>query len=216
MRNAVPSHTPSLIEGLTESLEPVSRRRVSREILILAAVVLVQVAGTAAFLGEAMLAVLQHNLWGTIAKLVMLAGFSFGFAALALRSLDPAAPKQKGFAFAAAAFLAGFGLLTLDRNFGGGMMSVLQPATGIRCTVAAVSFAAPMFIAMTMFMRGAAPVRPRLTAAFIGIAAGSWGVFVYGLQCPFLNVGYIAVWYGGAVAFVTLLASLLLPRVARW
>jgi hypothetical protein len=206
----------SLIAGLTDSLEPVQRRRPGREVLVLLAVLALQLAGTMACLGEGVLAVLNHDFWGTLAKLAMLGGLTFGFAALAIRSLEPTAPSNRKLAMVMGALLLGFGVATLDRSFGGGVLNVLKPEVGVRCTVSAISFALPMFFALTMFMRNAAPTQPRLSAVFIGIAAGSWGVFVYGLQCPFLNVGYIALWYGGAVALVTLAASLLLPRVARW
>jgi hypothetical protein len=73
-----------------------------------------------------------------------------------------------------------------------------------------------MFIGLTFFMRGAAPTQPKMTALFIGVASGSWGAFIYGLQCPFMNLGYVALWYGGAIAVTTFAAALILPRFGRW
>lgn len=206
----------SLIRGLSDSLSPVRRRRPRREVLILAGILALQLAGTLALIGANSAAVLTHNPAGFIAKAIMLGGLTLGFAALAFRSLDPAAPRQKNLAYAVGGLLVGFGILTLDRSFGGGAMNILMPSKGIICLISSVSFSVPMFIALSMFMRGAASTQPKLTALFIGIASGSWGVFVYGLQCPFMNIGYIAAWYGGAVLLVTLAAMAILPRLNRW
>lgn len=206
----------SFIDGLTESVQPVHRRRVSREVMILVAILVVQLAGSMTLIGSSAMAVFTHNMSGSIAKAIMLSGLTLGFAALAFRSFEPTAPRQNKLAIALGGLLLGFGILTLDRNFGGGVVNVLRPASGVNCLTSATSFALPMFIALTIFMRGAAPTQPKMTALFVGIASGSWGVFIYSLQCPFTNIGYLAVWYGGAVAIVTLAAAVILPRIARW
>lgn len=211
-----PDSTLSLIDGLTGSLAPVSRRRPRREAMILAGILALQLAGTMALLGTNAMAVFTHDFSGSVAKAVMFAGLAIGFAALAFRSFDPDAPKQRNLAIAVAGALVGFGVLALDRNFGGGAMNILQPASGVQCLVSAVSFSLPMFIALTIFMRGAAPTKPRSTALFIGIASGAWGTFIYALQCPFTNIGYLAAWYGGAILITTIVAAALLPRLARW
>ncbi|GGY43444.1 NrsF family protein [Parvularcula lutaonensis] len=210
------SSTQSLIDGLTESMAPVARRNPRREALVLGGILFLQLAGTIALMGTNAVAVFTHDFWGSAAKAVMFAGFALGFALLAFRSFDPTAPRQKNLAIAMAGALVGFGVLTLDRNFGGGALNVLRPANGIQCLISSISFAIPMFIALTVFMRGAAPTQPRMTALFIGIASGAWGTFIYALQCPFTNIGYLAAWYGGAIAITTLVAAVLLPRLARW
>lgn len=208
--------TMGLIDGLTESLAPVRRRRPVREALILLGILAIQLAGTLALLGGTSLAVFTADPGGLIAKAVMLSGLTVGFAALAFRSFEPTAPRPRNTAIGIAGFLLGFGILTLDRSFGGSAMNMLMPMSGIKCLLSSVSFSLPMFIALTVFMRGAAPTQPRMTALFVGISSGSWGVFVYGLQCPFTNIVYMATWYGGAVAIVALAAAVILPRLARW
>ncbi|MEM9840432.1 MAG: DUF1109 domain-containing protein [Pseudomonadota bacterium] len=214
--NAPSGGNADLIRSLSDSMSPVRRRRSGREMMILAGILALQLAGTLALVGVNSAAVLTHNPSMFIAKAVMLGGLSLGFTLLAFRSLDPEAPRQKNFAYAIGGALLGFGILTLDRNFGGGAMNILMPSKGITCLLSSISFSVPMFIGLTMFMRGGASTQPSLTALFIGIAAGSWGVFVYGLQCPFMNIGYIAAWYGGAVLLVTLAAAAILPRLNRW
>ncbi|MEM1379109.1 MAG: NrsF family protein [Pseudomonadota bacterium] len=206
----------SLIAGLSESLSPVRRRRSGREALILVGILALQLLGTMALLGANSAAVFTHNPSQLIAKSLMLGGLTLGFAMIAFRSFEPTAPRQNNLALAIGGLLLGFGILSLDRSFGGGAMNILMPSKGITCLISSVSFALPMFIGLTIFMRGAAPTQPLMTALFIGIASGSWGVFVYGLQCPFMNVAYIAVWYGGAVALTTLAAAVILPRLNRW
>lgn len=208
--------TASLIDGLTGSLTPVARRRPRREMLILAGLLLLQLAGTMTLVGTNAAAVFTHNTTMAIAKSAMFGGLALGFLGLAFRSFDPTAPRQTNLAIAMGAAIAAFGVIMLDRSFGGGVMKVLSPTNGIMCLVTSLSFSIPMFIALTFFMRGAAPTQPRLTALFIGVASGSWGAFIYALQCPFMNIGYVAAWYGGAVLVSTLAAAAILPRFARW
>jgi hypothetical protein len=210
------SRNASLIGGLTESLEPVRRRRPGREAGILFGIALLQLIGTMALFGSKAAMVFEANMTVSVAKAILLAGFTLGFAALAFRSLEPTAPRSRKLALGLTAFLAAFAVLIFDWNFSGGAARVLSPPNGVVCLVSSVSFAMPMFIILTMFLRGAAPIRPRMSALFIGLASGSWGVFVYSLQCPFTNIAYMALWYGGAVAIVTLAAAAILPRLARW
>lgn len=211
-----PASTASLIDGLTESLAPVRRRRPGREALMLLGILLVQLFGTLAMVGGTSAAVFSADLWRISVKAIMLGGLAIGFAALAFRSFDPAAPRQRNLALGLSGVLVGFGILVLDRSVGASMTDTLMPANGLRCLTASISLALPMFIALTIFMRGAAPTKPKMTALFIGIAAGSWGVFVYGLQCPFTSLIYLAVWYGGAIALITAAAAVIVPRLARW
>ncbi|NNU15309.1 DUF1109 domain-containing protein [Parvularcula sp. ZS-1/3] len=206
----------SLIDSLTESMAPVTRRKPRREMLILGGILFLQLAGTLALIGTNTAAVFTHNLSMAAAKAVFFAGLTLGFAALAFRSFDPTTPRQRNIAYGVGGLMVLFAIAFLDRNFGGGAVNILAPSSGLRCLVSSVSFSLPMFIALTFFMRGAAPTQPNATAAFIGVAAGSWGAFIYGLQCPFMNIGFVALWYGGAIALTTLAAAVILPRFARW
>ena len=206
----------SLIDGLTESLQPVQRRNVSREIILLVGILAVQFVGTMALISENTMAVFTHNPGGLTAKAVLLGSLALGFTVLAFRSFDPTAPRYKNLALVVGGLLAGFALLTLDRHFGGSANSILMPNRGMMCLVSSISFSLPMFIGLTVFMRGAAPTKPKMTALYIGLASGGWGTFIYGLQCPFTNLPYVILWYGGAVALTTLAAAVLLPRLARW
>lgn len=206
----------ALIDGLTESMQTVMRRRPGREVMILAGIGLLQLIGTMSLLGDNAMAVFSANMVGVTTKAVMLAASTLIFALLAFRSLLPTTPKQGKLMAIGGALVMAFGLFTLNWDMGGGVQGTLMPHKGIVCLLSSISFALPMFITLTLFMRGAAPTQPKMTALLIGIASGSWGVFVYGLQCPFTNVAYIALWYGGAVALVTLAAAAILPRFSRW
>jgi hypothetical protein len=215
MRNDTPD-TASLIDGLAASLSPVSRRRPSREAAILTAILGLQLIGTLLFISSSSAAVFTHNPAMALAKTGIFAALTVSFAVLAFRSFEPTAPRQRSLALSIGAVVTGFAVLTLDRNFGGSASSILMPSKGITCLVSALSFSLPMFIGLTFFMRGGAPTQPKATALFIGVASGAWGAFIYGLQCPFMNIGYVALWYGGAVAVSTLAAAIILPRIARW
>ncbi|NRA29389.1 MAG: DUF1109 domain-containing protein [Parvularculaceae bacterium] len=208
--------TASLIDGLSSSLTPVRRRKPRREIQILLAILVLQLLGTLAIVGGTSADVFTANTFKITSKALMLGGLAVSFAALAFRSLEPTTPKQKNIALVVGGLLVGFGILTLDMTFGRTVTDTLMPRNGARCLTASISLALPMFIALTIFMRGAAPTKPMMTALFIGIASGSWGVFVYGLQCPFTSLPYLATWYGGSIAIITAAAALILPRITRW
>ncbi|MEM6912589.1 MAG: NrsF family protein [Pseudomonadota bacterium] len=206
----------ALIDGLTESMQPVMRRRPGREVMILTGIGLLQLIGTMSLLGENAVAVFSKDMIGITAKALMMAAATLMFVLLAFRSLLPTTPKQGKMMALAGALVMAFGVFTLDWDMGGSVGAALMPHKGIVCLLSSISFALPLFITLTLFMRGAAPTQPRMTALLIGMASGSWGVFVYGLQCPFTNIAYIALWYGGAIGLVTLAAAAILPRFSRW
>jgi hypothetical protein len=87
---------------------------------------------------------------------------------------------------------------------------------GVDCLWNVGLLSLPLVTALALLMRRGAPTQPGRTALAAGLAAAGFGAFVFAFHCPHDDPLYVAVWYGGAVALVSGLARLLLPRLARW
>ena len=82
------------------------------------------------------------------------------------------------------------------------------------CLVPTISLA-PM-VAGLIAMRRGAPRSPTVAGAAAGFAAGGIGAFIYSMHCDNDSPFYVAIWYLGAIAIVTLVGALLGRRVLRW
>ncbi|MBC8049911.1 MAG: DUF1109 family protein [Chitinophagales bacterium] len=77
-------------------------------------------------------------------------------------------------------------------------------------------FAAAPFLAAFIALRHAAPTRPGLTGATVGLFCGAIGGFLYGVFCPDDSPLFVAVWYTLAIAMVAG-AGFIVGRLAlRW
>jgi len=74
----------------------------------------------------------------------------------------------------------------------------------------------PPLLALAVLGQRGAPTDLRRTPLLIGLAAAAWGAFVFVFACPFNDPLYILTWYGLACGIVTLVARLVLPRLAHW
>lgn len=212
-----------LIDALVADLTPVRARRWTREALLLAAVVVI----------ELVLFVLQHGVrpdmpramndmafWWKSTSLAVLAGLA---AATALVSLDPAVSTARrlsrlwlALAVIVAAALA-FGWLIDAGNTGSrGLGDRLEWHEGMECLVAIMVLSLPALVGLAVLMRRGASTRPGRTALAVGLAAACIGAFVFGFRCEHEDPLYLAVWYGGAALALSLLARMVLPRLARW
>lgn len=93
---------------------------------------------------------------------------------------------------------------------------VLHSPTGPWCLK--ISFACGLLIgsALTAWLRRGAPTALNRTGWLVGLAAGSFGAFAYGLHCPSITVYYVGLWYSGAVALCALAGRLIVPPLIRW
>jgi hypothetical protein len=69
---------------------------------------------------------------------------------------------------------------------------------------------------LTGWLRQGAPTSINRTAWLVGLAAGSFGTFAYGLHCPSTTVYYIGLWYSLAILLSAIGARLIVPRFIRW
>ena len=70
--------------------------------------------------------------------------------------------------------------------------------------------------ALTAWLRRGAPTALNRAGWLVGLAAGSFGAFAYGLHCPSTTVYYVGLWYSGAVAMCALAGRLIVPPLIRW
>jgi hypothetical protein len=49
-----------------------------------------------------------------------------------------------------------------------------------------------------------------------GLVAGAIGAAAYAFHCPDDSLPFIALWYGGSIAFCAPVGAMLGPRVLRW
>lgn len=205
------------ISGLVATAEPVAPRRIRNEVLALVLVAGVQLIGAAFYFGTDKVAMaLGVGGFGMATKLAVFGLLAFGATALALWSFDPAARRlapvflglMVGAVFAA--------LVGLEWKAGSSLMTTFYPQYGVRCLFSIISLALPITMLLTLLMARGASTQPQTTAWMIGVAGASWGAFTYALQCPFVSVSYIGVWYLGGVLAVTGIARVILPKVANW
>jgi hypothetical protein len=94
--------------------------------------------------------------------------------------------------------------------------SLIFGSTWKVCTLNIVTLAVPVFAALVVALRSAAPTNLRGTGAAAGFAAGGLGALVYTLHCPELAAPFLAIWYALGMLVPAALGALLGPRLLRW
>jgi hypothetical protein len=208
-----------LIERLTEDLKPVRRRRPSQDLAIVAAICAIELAlffAMGAARPDAMKMMHQPSVCWRLGSLGLIALTS---GALAILSFNPAYSPKRGISWVAlivviclvSGMLIGAGP---DAHFS--IIRRLYWQGGLQCTTKVVLLSIPPVIGLALLMRRGAPTDIRRTALLSGLAAASWGAFVFVFACPSDDPLYIAVWYSAGCGIVTALSRLVLPRLARW
>lgn len=84
------------------------------------------------------------------------------------------------------------------------------------CAVLIATLSVPAFVAMLFAVRGMAPVRPRATAAAVGLFAGATATVAYCLHCPEMAPPFWALWYLVGMLVPAAIGALIGPRALRW
>ena len=84
------------------------------------------------------------------------------------------------------------------------------------CLIAVPSYAVAPLVILALLARHGAPVDGRLTGLAAGLASGGLSTMAYALHCPDDTIPFLATWYTLAIALVSAVAALLLPRLLRW
>lgn len=211
--------TDDLVEILSTNVEVVDRRQVSRTI-----------AGAIVVGGIASLAVIVLALgvrpdlervtaWTFL--LVKLA-FALGIVALALSALNrasrPGGERRTSVAVIASPFvgimlLAGISLFSTPSSHWGAM---IVGDEWLECLLSIPVIAVVPFAAVIWAVRQAAPTNLTRAGSLAGLTAGGISATAYALHCTDDSMPFIALWYGGTVAFCTFAGAYLGPRLLRW
>ena len=143
-----------------------------------------------------------------------------GFASLAavIASARPGVGQSStGWRWALAAALL-FPLISigLSANNGGFPVEVLFWVDGPYCLAISISGGLLIGGALALWLRRGAPTALNRMGWLVGLTAGSFGTFAYGLHCASITVFYVGLWYTAAVALCALLGRLIVPRLIRW
>jgi hypothetical protein len=84
------------------------------------------------------------------------------------------------------------------------------------CLVNIGFLAAPVLVAMLWAARRAAPTRPALTGAALGLTAGALGAAVYALHCDEMAAPFLATWYLLGMTIPALVGAGVGMRLLRW
>lgn len=86
----------------------------------------------------------------------------------------------------------------------------------LACLINIPLLAAGPFMALILYLRNGAPSQPMLSGAMAGISSGGLGAFIYAFHCPDDSVLFIGLWYGIALAGLTLLGAFIGQHWLRW
>jgi hypothetical protein len=208
-----------LLDTLASGLTPVRRRSLWRDGLAIGLLAAVELA---LFLMLGMVrpdmsdAMTEPTFWWKLASFGMIAAVGL---ATAVRSFDPIASPGAG--LRAAAWLGGVALLVgwgIDAAHKGHapLLTRLEWREGVGCSIAMLLLALPMLAALGVLMRRGASTHQSGSGLAAGLAAASWGAFVFLFRCPHDDPVYVVVWYGFGSVLIGLAARALLPRMARW
>ena len=118
-------------------------------------------------------------------------------------------------AAAMAALLPAAGLIVGLSNTDS-LFSQTSIAHGVNCFVIGGSSAVLVFAMLVLWLRKGAPTAPDRAGLVAGIAAGSFGIFAFGLHCPESDIVHIGVWHSAVVLMMGALGRVIMPPLVRW
>jgi hypothetical protein len=208
-----------LVDRLVSDLKPVRRRSATGDALALVLLCVIELGlffGLGAMRPDMPMAMEQPSFWWKLGSLgvIALVGGS-----VAIVSLDPVESPRRGLRW-----LVGIVALCLaigwiiDAGRGGlpALAARLNWHDGLQCVYKMVLLSVPAVIGFGLLMRRGAPTDTGGTALAAGIAAATWGAFVFVFACPYDDPLYIAVWYAVGCGLIAVFARLVLPRLTRW
>ena len=208
-----------LVDQLVSELQPVRRRRASRDAVVLAFICLVELVlflSLGAMRPDAAAAMELPSFWWKLGSLGVIALVG---ATVAIMSFDPVRSPRAGLrwllAILAVSLVAGW-LIDASRAGWPTLAARVDWKDGLLCSGKTVILSIPAVIGLGLLMRRGAATDAAGTALPAGIAAAAWGAFVFVFACPYDDPLYIALWYGVGCGLVTALARVLLPPLTRW
>lgn len=93
---------------------------------------------------------------------------------------------------------------------------LLFGGTPTTCPLFISMLSVPVFLAVSLAMKGLAPTRLRLAGAAAGLVSGSLGALVYSWHCLEMAAPFLGIWYLLGVLIPTCVGAFLGPRLLRW
>nr|WP_137676734.1 DUF1109 domain-containing protein [Parerythrobacter lutipelagi] len=207
----------SLIERLSDDLEPVRAIRTRDGIALVALAVVVTI----------LLVEFTEGLWlagltgsaspffylGNGLLLVLGAAAAIGVLAMASPRVGNRHEGPK-WAMAMAAVLPLAALVTLFSQPGG--IAAYHDPYGMHCLTAAVLSSVLVAGALVTWLRRGAPVSVNTAGLLVGVASTALGSAAYGLSCPLDGMLHIGFWHAAPVAIGALVGRFALPPLLRW
>lgn len=206
-----------LIEQLARDLKPVRPRRPALEVSFIGLICLVELA-LFLLMGSARpdMPMDKMSFWWKLVSLGVIAVVGSVGAVLSFNPAYPARPVIRRLApIIGTALAVGW---VLDAAHGGLALLAarLDWRLGLQCVYKMTLLSVPPVLGLGLLMRRGAASDRAASALVSGLAASACGALIFVFACPSDDPLYIAVWYSVGCGIVTLLARLLLPRLARW
>lgn len=136
--------------------------------------------------------------------------------ALAVQSARPAGVPRPGLlALPAAAALALFAA-RLIQTPPGLVVPQVMGHSAVACLLSITALSVPATVAGLVYFRNAAPPRPALTGAMIGVASAAGAAAGYALYCTEDSPLFFTTWYGTAILAAGLCGGAAGRRILRW
>jgi hypothetical protein len=215
----LPAKTSVLIDQLVAGLKPAPRRALLRW------------AGAGTVAGTVVSAIAVLSLWGVrpdmpgalyASPFWIKVAFTFaltvaGFlAVLKLARPDGTAKRPAFFALAAVLALGALAIVQMVSTPEQLWKSLVMGKTSAVCPWLIMLLAIPILFGMIWAIRRMAPTRLRLAGAAAGLTAGALSALVYSISCDEYAMPFVFVWYGGAIAMLTIVGVLIGPKALRW
>jgi hypothetical protein len=213
--------TERLIEVLSTNLEPVKRGQLWRALvgalvvgLVAAFLVMIATVGVRSDFG-------RETDWGFMAlKLLFTLSLIGTGTVFLIRSMSPGRGSRKPFLMVFLPFLvigsAGLVALALAAANSGSCSRMMMGMRWQTCLLCIPLFAIIPFTALIWALRQGAPTNLTRTGAIAGLVAGALGATAYAFNCTDDALPFIAIWYGGSIAFCTFIGARLGPTLLRW
>jgi hypothetical protein len=93
---------------------------------------------------------------------------------------------------------------------------VVTDIHGFTCALQGIAFGMITAVALIFWLRRGAPVSLAAAGTLTGFAAGAIGTFAYGLSCPLDSLAHLAIWHCIPVGFCALAGRFAVPWLIRW
>ena len=209
----------ALIDALVADLKPVWHLPRWARWAALAALAALQVAAVLSIRGvraDMPMAMGHASIWwkgGSLAIIVLISTVA------AVRSFVPTENARPGLRMLVPTVAVALAIGWLIDAGSAGIAPViarLDWKNGLACMGQIVLLSVPSIVVLGLMMHRGAATDPKATALAVGLAAASWGAFVFVFNCPHDDPLYTAVWYSISIWAIACIVRAVLPLLTRW